>query len=308
MIKHIIFTSFLAIILAIGMSTAAIAETSTDKTMEEKYFTGPNPIFTMLEQAAIKITEKLNEPSQVAVKPILGRDGSVKFLFGSSQPSVICAVMQVCDVALQKGEVVNSIHLGDTARWIVDPAVTGSGFDTIQHLIIKPMDVGLTTSLIVTTDRRTYHMRLRSHRSKYMPRVSFTYTDDAMQKWEKLKAEEQLKREANTIPETGEYLGDLDFNYSVDGITTWKPLRVFNDGKKTIIEMPKTMEQIEAPALLVVREEGGLFSDDETVMINYRVINNRYIVDTVFDKAIMVAGVGSKQHKVTISRSEKEAQ
>jgi type IV secretion system protein VirB9 len=66
--------------------------------------------------------------------------------------------------------------------------------------------------------------------------------------------------------------------------------------------MPETMAQTEAPTLLVVRREGGVFEDDETVMVNYRVQGDRYIVDTVFDKAIMIAGVGSNQDTVTIQR------
>jgi len=73
-------------------------------------------------------------------------------------------------------------------------------------------------------------------------------------------------------------------------------------GRKTIIEMPGTMEQTEAPTLLVVRREGGIFRDEETVMVNYRVQGNRYIVDTVFDRAILIAGVGGSQDRVTISR------
>ena len=44
------------------------------------------------------------------------------------------------------------------------------------------------------------------------------------------------------------------------------------------------------------------FTDDETVLVNYRVQGNRYIVDTVFDRAILIAGVGSSQDRVTISR------
>jgi type IV secretory pathway VirB9-like protein len=58
---------------------------------------------------------------------VTGPNGSIKFLYGAQQPSIVCAVLQVCDVALQAGEQVNSINLGDTARWTVEPAVTGSG-------------------------------------------------------------------------------------------------------------------------------------------------------------------------------------
>ena len=37
-------------------------------------------------------------------------------------------------------------------------------------------------------------------------------------------------------------------------------------------------------------------------MINYRLQGDRYIVDAVFDKAILVAGVGSNQNRITITR------
>lgn len=234
-----------------------------------------------------------------------GPDGSIRFLFGSQQPSIVCAVLQVCDIELQAGEQVNSIHLGDQARWLVEPAVTGQGALEVQHLIVKPLDVGLETSLVVTTNRRTYHMRLRSHRRDFMPRVGFTYPEDALAKWDAIKSREShaldIKR-SRTIPETGEYLGNLDFAYSVEGSAAWKPLRVYNDGQKTIIQMPSIMAQTEAPTLLLLNREGGLFRDDETVMVNYRLQGDRYIVDAVFDRAILIAGVGGNQSRVTISR------
>lgn len=233
-----------------------------------------------------------------------GQNGAINFLFGAQQPSIVCAVLQVCDVSLQAGEQVNGIHLGDTARWTVEPAITGSGPGETLHLIIKPLDVGLETSLVVTTNRRTYHMRLRSHRTEYMPQVAFSYPEDSMAKWDALQRKETKQQEQGTIPATGEYLGNLSFDYDVSGSTSWKPARVYNDGSKTIIEMPRSMEQTEAPTLLVVRKEGGLFSDDETVMVNYRVQGARYIVDTVFDKAILIAGVGNSQDRVTITRNK----
>jgi type IV secretion system protein VirB9 len=51
-----------------------------------------------------------------------------------------------------------------------------------------------------------------------------------------------------------------------------------------------------------VRREGGLFDDGETVQVNYRIQGNRYIVDTVFDSAILIAGVGKYQDAVAIKR------
>lgn len=272
--------------------------------LADLYFSNQNPKLTPQEKAAIAIAQKWQAASATGIKPVPGTDGSIRYLFGAQEPSIVCAVLQVCDVELQAGEQVNSIHLGDTARWTVEPAITGSGPAEIQHLIIKPMDVGLETSLIVTTNRRTYHFRLRSHRTQFMPRVAFTYTEDALVKWDALKTREGKEKQERTIPQTGEYLGDLNFAYSVDGSVAWKPLRVYNDGQKTIIQMPAAMAQTEAPTLLVVRKDGGLFTDDETVLVNYRIQGDRYIVDTIFDKALLIAGVGSGQDRVVITRGK----
>ncbi|WP_313953512.1 P-type conjugative transfer protein TrbG [Accumulibacter sp.] len=285
-----------------AMPAVALAASGDD--LADLYFSGKNPTLTKQEKVAIAIAEKWKASGGTGTAPVAGPNGSIKFLYGAQQPSIVCAVLQVCDVALQPGEQVNSINLGDTARWTVEPAITGSGGGEVQHLIIKPLDVGLETSLVVTTNRRTYHLRLRSHRTRYMPQVSFTYPEDAMAKWEAIKTREVREHRDRTLPETGEYLGNLSFDYEVSGSAAWKPLRVYNDGSKTIIQMPSTMAQGEAPTLLVVRKDGGLFSDDETVMVNYRVQGNRYIVDAVFDKAILIAGVGSGQDRVTIQKGQ----
>ncbi|MCP5230378.1 P-type conjugative transfer protein TrbG [Accumulibacter sp.] len=285
-----------------AMPAVALAAPGDD--LADLYFSGKNPTLTKQEKVAIAIAEKWKASGGTGAAPVAGPNGSIKFLYGAQQPSIVCAVLQVCDVALQPGEQVNSINLGDTARWTVEPAITGSGGGEVQHLIIKPLDVGLETSLVVTTNRRTYHFRLRSHRTRYMPQVAFTYPEDAMAKWEAIKTREGRERRDNTLPQTGEYLGNLSFDYEVSGSAAWKPLRVYNDGSKTIIQMPSTMAQGEAPTLLVVRKDGSLFSDDETVMVNYRVQGNRYIVDAVFDKAILIAGVGSGQDRVTIQKGQ----
>lgn len=280
-----------------------IALAAPGDNMADLYFSGDNPTLTRQERAALAIAEKWKATNPTGVGPVAGRNGAITFLYGAQQPSIVCAPLQVCDVALQPGEQLNgAFNLGDTARWTIEPAISGSGASEVLHLLVKPMDVGLETSLVVTTNRRTYHMRLRSHRTKYMPQVSFVYPEDAMAKWEAIKARQAKDRHERTIPETGEYLGRLSFDYDLSGSASWKPVRVYNDGSKTIIEMPSAMARTEAPTLLVVRKDGGLFSDDDTVMVNYRVQGDRYIVDTVFDKAILIAGVGSSQDRVTIQR------
>jgi type IV secretion system protein VirB9 len=289
----------LAIVL--GLSVPATASPS-DTELAEQFFGKDSPALTPQEKAGLAISKAWIDKSGQAVKPVAGPDGAVRFVFGSSQPSIVCAVLQVCDVELQAGEQVSSVNLGDAVRWLVEPAVSGDGPTAVQHLILKPLDVGLETSLVVTTNLRTYHLRLRSHRTDYMPRVAFSYPEQTAAKWAALKQAEAVERKTNTIAATGEYLGQLDFGYRISGRAAWKPVRVYNDGIKTIIEMPKAMAATEAPTLLAVRDSGTPFKKDEQVMVNYRLQGSRYIVDTLFEKAILIAGVGTGQKKIVIER------
>ena len=263
------------------------------------YFSKSIPQLTNQERQALSIAEEWQKGDKTS-KPFHSSDGSVSFVYGSGQIRVVCAPLQVCDIALQPAEQLNDMNVGDP-RFLVEPSITGSGMDQQIHLLIKPKDVGLDTSLVVTTDKRTYHFRLKSDQNDFMPYVSFTYPDDAKAKWRLIQQMQAERRKANSFTETNEYLGDLNFNYRIQGNSRFKPVRVYNNGVKTIIEMPGSMSESEAPALLVLRN-GGLFKQPESVMVNYRLQGCRYIVDSVFDKAILIIGSGSSQEKITITR------
>lgn len=266
---------------------------------DDDVLTGSNPALTPQEQTGLAHSE---QEMILGSAPIGGTNGFITFPYGTNQVSIVCAPFHVCDVALQPGEQINSVNVGDSVRWSIEPALTGSGAEEVQHVIIKPREVGLETSLVVATTRRAYYLRLRSHKTRYMPQVAFSYPDDSAAKFTHLKTRQQRDLKEKTIPHTTDYLPKLSFDYDVEGQAAWKPVRVYNDGARTVIEMPSSMTQAEAPILLIVRKEGGLFSEAEEVMVNYQLQGSRYVVDTVFRKAVLVAGVGSNQDRVTIQR------
>lgn len=287
-----------------GMLLPILAHaTESQDDMANKFFAKDSVVLSPQEKKAISIGKEW-QTGRTTSTAVPGGDGAITFSYGGGQVQIVCAVLKVCDISLQPGEQVNNLNAGDP-RFTVEPAVSGSGDNQVIHMILKPLDVGLDTDLVVTTDRRTYHFRLRSTRNETMPFARFTYPEDAAAKWAAIRQAKAKELHENTIPATQEYLGNLDFNYKVDGKTRWKPVRVYNDGVKTIIEMPDSINQTEAPTLLVVRRDSGLFSDAETEMVNYRIQDTRYIVDSIFDKAILVAGVGSNQDKITIERGSK---
>lgn len=220
-----------------------------------------------------------------------GPDGKVIFLFGEVQPSVVCSPLQVCDIELQPGEVVRDVLIGDTVRWKVEPATSGAAGGQAIHLIVKPSEPGLVTSMVVTTSRRTYHIQLKSHQTQYMARVGFEYPEDASAKFADINA----RLEASTIPGAGVPAEQLNFGYSVSGSAPWRPTRVYSDGLKTYIQFPRSLSGQDAPVLFVV--SGG-----ENRIVNYRMKGNMMVVDYHVDRAVLLSGVGRRQDKITIRR------
>lgn len=220
-----------------------------------------------------------------------GADGKVIFLFGEVQPSVVCSPLQVCDIELQAGEVVRDVLVGDTVRWKVEPATSGAVGGQAIHLVVKPSEPGLVTSMVVTTSRRTYHIQLKSHQTQYMARVGFEYPEDVSAKFAAINA----RLEASTIPGAGVTAERLNFHYSVSGSARWRPTRVYSDGTKTYIQFPRSISGQDAPVLFVV--SGG-----ENRIVNYRMKGDMMVVDYQVDRAILVSGVGWKREKVTIRR------
>lgn len=234
-------------------------------------------------------------------KSFRGEDGSITFLYGATMPRIVAAPLRLTDVQLQAGEQIKDVQIGDSTRWMITPSISGSRPHEVSHLMIKPTDVGLETTLVILTNRRTYHLNLLSRRTEYMPIVAFKYKDEINQKWsayqQHFESQDRAAKKHTTLKVTSSLhrnVEDLDFNYALTGETSWKPIRVYNDGVKTYIEMPQTMQYQEAPILMV------LDSHDNTQLVNYRLKENKYIVDKLFNQAMLMIGVGDNQKAITI--------
>ena len=233
--------------------------------------------------------------------PARGKDGSVVFVFGSTLPSVVCAPLHVCDLVLQEGETVNDVHVGDAVRWQVSPATQGVGEKATTHIIIKPTDTGLTTNLLITTNRRAYSIKLVSKKRAWMPRVSFHYPDAVRAEW---GAYRSLMKHRQTEQDTGgaSVGARLDFNYAVSGEAPWRPVRVYAAGGKTYIQFPAGVAHGDLPALVALADDGGLFTGPTKELVNYRYVNGRFEVDKILERAALISGVGMDQVEVKIVR------
>ncbi|CAD7036206.1 P-type conjugative transfer protein TrbG [Pseudorhizobium endolithicum] len=218
-----------------------------------------------------------------------GPDGKVVFLFGATQPSVVCAPLQVCDIELEPGEEVRDVLVGDSVRWKVEAATSGATARQAVHLIVKPAEPSLATSMVVTTSRRTYHIQLKSHASQYMARIGFDYPSDISARISNISARLQAGGHARTAA------GRPNFSYSLRGRAPWKPTRVYSDGVQTFIQFPQSISSQDAPVLFVI--SGG-----ENRIVNYRMNGDMMIADYAIDRAILLSGSGWHRKKVIIER------
>ena len=253
---------------------------------------------------AVRVSERWQGEKNA---PSPGPDGRVMYSFGAGLPTVVCAPLRVCMIELQAGEkIVGEPHIGDSVRWNISPAMYGTGEQATAVIILKPQTPGLDTNLLITTDRRAYYLRLISKPGDYVARVAFAYPDDdGSRKWQQQLAEQQAlakqEKHAAEVPPAVLTVEKVNFDYTIRGGDEHiRPLRVFDDGAKTYIQMPAEIQQREAPVLLVLGKDG------KGEMTNYRVKDQTYIVDRLFDRANLVLGSGKKAQKVEISRGHQK--
>jgi type IV secretion system protein VirB9 len=205
---------------------------------------------------------------------------------------------RVSDVALEPGEQLVAVSAGDTVRWGVGDTTSGAGEAKRAHILIKPFAAGLTTNMVITTDRRAYHLALESTDATAMAAISWVYPQDRLVALRKQNAQ-ALAAEPLAA---GVAVEALKFRYAISGdAPPWRPVRAWDDGAKVYIEFPERLDQGEAPPLFVV----GPLGDHQ--LVNYRVRANRYIVDRLFAAAELRMGQAPQQ-VVRISRTDAKPQ
>ena len=211
---------------------------------------------------------------------------------------VYAAVGQVTDIMLQEGETLSdtgAVAAGDTVRWVVGEASSGTGATRRTHILIKPTDPGLKTNLVINTDRRTYHVEIRSTLSTYMASVGWSYPQD------ELIAVKARIEAANQVAATQVQVGidpaKIDFSYRLSGdAPPWRPVQVFDDGAKTYVLFPANIAQSELPPLFLLGEK------NKAELVNYRISGRYMIVDRLFSAAELRLGT-AKQQIVRIERT-----
>jgi type IV secretion system protein VirB9 len=211
---------------------------------------------------------------------------------------IFCKEGHITDIQLQPGEEPLYVGGGDTVRWVIDKAQSGSADTKQWHILVKPLKSKITTNLIITTDKHSYQVRVRAA-NFYNPVIGWTYPSEDKAAFLRQQAVEKKRADENisliVTPDK------LNFNYTIEARTSWyqsvfswTPKLAFDDGTKTYIQMSPDMKSGEAPALFVK-------DDDGVNLVNYRVKDNYYIVDRLFKQAELRCGL---KEVVVISRKD----
>lgn len=190
------------------------------------------------------------------------------------------APLRVTTLTLGEGETLVSKAAGDTVRWQIGEVASGAGSARRTHVLIKPLERGLETNLVLTTNRRVYLLDLRSGAADaFNAAVAW---DDAGQAGKVAEPETPARVDPVATPQ-----GPLDARYRIEPLgrrARWTPTSVFNDGRRTFIAFSTDLQVDEAPVLFVVAPDG------EAQMVNYRQQGGLFVVDRLFDRAELRLG------------------
>ncbi|GHV25543.1 hypothetical protein FACS189498_3870 [Spirochaetia bacterium] len=200
------------------------------------------------------------------------------------------------DIRLEPGEqVLEMPFLSEEKVWEIGAGVSRKNGQDVQHFFIKPSYSGLTTSMIIITDRRVYHLLLKSYKEHWMVMVQWEYPG-TMPFTVKSEAMNQRKAELSNdvLLINPEFLSfDYKMTYSLFKKPVWLPKRIYDDGRKTYIEFDEKMLHTESPVIFNHRNE----------RLNYRVQKNLAIIDELIEKITIRRG----KEKVTITKKKYKA-
>ncbi len=296
-----------------------------------------------LDDRDLKTLSKLDLLDAKQVAGTAYKAGLVTFAYGSGIPTVVCALLELTDLAFEKGESILSVQLGDSVRWNIESAISGSANDSVEHLIVKPLEAGLKTSMLITTDRRTYHIRLKSTEADFMPAVVFSYpnslklpskkhygddsylqytsnydsnedhndyseTNSSLKNYssvQNVSYEENSRPALNVAATYNDSTQRRNYNYSVDGDSKIIPQNVYDDGKRTFIVMNNPINSSYLPVLQEISSESFLFfGEDKTNTINFTYFDNTFVVDGIYSHLRLISKNGEEKQSADVVRLE----
>jgi type IV secretion system protein TrbG len=228
-------------------------------------------------------------------------EGFAVYPYGHTRPKVQCRAFASCAVELEPGEIVtpNGFWLGDSVRWSAAKLDHGEGPGLTRTILLKPNDnlPGLETEVRIGTNRRKYVL-WATYGTKQTINLKFWYPDDITKSISAYQTAATERQKDVVASGLGVDLAGLHMNYRIDcgdGVR-FCPTWVADDGHKTYMLLPPGLESIGIPSLYL--EQAG-----EPSIINYNTSKlPYYIIERVFDRAVLQMGTAKNAQRVTITR------
>lgn len=228
---------------------------------------------------------------------------------------VYAQILRTTDISLEPGEMaLDAPFISDSENWIIGAGISKEGRETVQHLYLKPKKAGLEATLIMNTDRRAYHILLKSYNTVFMPIVKWrhkmpdkisviggqlasgdggggyggalTSNNDGIDASKPVSVSEEIEY---VDPR---YLSfDYKVRYSIFKKPRWLPRLVYDDGQKTYLVFNPIVLQTELPVVL----------ENDKDVINYRVTGDLVVIDKLVEKVT----VKYQKDKIIVEKKKK---
>lgn len=237
---------------------------------------------------------------RATIKPEQYKQGTFYYQYNENLVyEVYAQPYHLTDIILEKGEVVTATPLlsEDEAVWELTAGVAKDPLtsEDIQHLFIKPAYSKLDSSLVVITDRRVYHFRIKSYADTHMAMVKFTYPKSSNQ-WAKKKSDSaavEIENDYIRISNPELLSFDYKMKYSMFKKPEFLPKRVYDDGQATYIQVDDIVLQKKLPVIFNEKNE----------IVNYSVKKNVFVIPRLINKVTLRLG----KEKVTITKKKTSA-
>jgi len=230
------------------------------------------------------VTDSLKKAIQ---KPENYRNGTFFYQYNENYVyEVYAQPFQLTDIVLESGEIVIGTPLlsEDESVWELTANVARNPLtgEDIQHLFVKPAYSRLDSTLVIITDRRVYHFRLRSFSDTHMAMVKFTYPLDKNVWAKKQETKNGRSMENKFLRVSNPELLSFDYQikYSRFKKPEFLPERIYDDGQSTYIQVEDIVLQKKLPVIFNEKNE----------IVNYSVHGNVFIIPRLINKVTLRLG------------------
>ena len=209
---------------------------------------------------------------------------------------------RITDIVLEPGEALvgsGPVAAGDTARWVIGDTISGAGPERRVHVMVKPTALGLTTNLIINTDRRTYHLELRASGRTWFSQVAWRYGEGHIAAAPALVGAPPAPIPP-AAPAAVEVRAPLVLNraYRIEGPhPAWRPVEVYDDGRKVFVVFGSRIDMADLPPLYRLGPDGKTAE-----LINFHVEGRALVADRLFDRAELRLGARRRAQAVRLVR------